>query len=298
MIPTFDINTVPEADRARVAALIPSPVIAEAYVHRNIGAIEDFDLLDLAVEERENVILSGPTGSSKTTLFRAYAAARGLPFCVVECSGGLDVGMVMGRTTIGPDGAVQWIDGELTLVVRYGGVSIIDELNLAHPRITAGFHQLLAVTRRMSIPEAGETVVAGRGGTGAPQPTLFAAAYNPRYQGTTRINEAMGNRFAIHLDWDYERSVEEQLVTSTRLLDMAENIRSLAEIRTPLSTNALMEFERHALRMGMDLARRLLVNRFAPEERAPVARALEANLWAIATELELDPEETEAGLPA
>ena len=266
--PTFDLDSVPADDRARVEALIPDPRIAGAYVHRNVDGISDFELFDVACEEQENVMLSGPTGSSKTSVFRAYAAERQLPFVLVECNAAMDPGTILGRTTITGDGEVRWIDGDFTLVVRYGGVVLIDEINMAHPRITAGFHQLLAVTRRMSIPEAGETVIAGRGGFGEIQPTLFASAYNPRYQGTVRLSEALSNRFALQLDWDYERAVEEQLIASTRLLDMADNIRSLAEIRTPLSTNALMEFERHAGRFGLTLASRLLVNRFAPEERA------------------------------
>lgn len=283
-LPSFDLSLVPVADRDRVAALIPDPRIAEAYVHRLIDGVYDFDALDDAVEDCENVILAGPTGSSKTTLFRAYAAARGLPFCLVECNGAMDPGTILGRTMIAPDGSVRWVDGDFTLVIRYGGVVLIDEVNMAHPRITAAFHQLLAVTRRMSIPEAGETIIAGRGGD-APQPTLFGAAYNPRYQGTVRLNEALSNRFPMPLDWDYDRAVEEALTTSRRLLDMAYNIRSLAEIRTPVSTNMLMEFERHYYRRGISWASTLFVNHFPTEERAPVSRALEANAEAISQEL-------------
>ena len=40
-------------------------------------------------------------------------------------------------------------------------------------------------------------------------------------------------------------------------------------------------------RFGLAMAQRLLVNRFDPAERAPVARALEAHSVAIATEIEL-----------
>jgi MoxR-like ATPase len=291
-IPTFDLDTVPADDRDRVEALIPDPRIAETYVHRSIDGWHDFDLLDGAVEDQENIVLAGPTGSSKTTLFRAYAAARRLPFVVIECNGSMDVGTLIGRTTIGPDGRVAWVDGDMTLVIRYGGVVLIDEINMAHPRITAAWHQLLSVIRAMSLPEkGGETVKAGRGGLGEPQPTLYAAAYNNRYQGTVRLNEALINRFAMPFDWDYDRGVEDQLVDSPRLLDMAENIRSLAEIRTPLSTNALMEFERHARKYDMTIAARMLVNRFAPEERAPLARAIEANAEAIAADLDLVPVE-------
>jgi MoxR-like ATPase len=283
----FDLDSVPADDRDRVAALVPDPRIASAYVHRAIDGYDDFDLLDVAIEEQENVLLAGPTGSSKTSFFRAYAAARGLPFVLVECNAAMDPGVIVGRTTVVNEGEIRWVDGDMTLAVRYGGVTLIDEINMSHPRVTAAWHQLLAVTRRMSIPEAGETISAGRGGIGDPQPTLFGAAYNPRYQGTVRLNEALSNRFAIQLDWDYERAVEAELVTSARLLDMAENIRALGEIRSPLSTNMLMEFERHAGRFGMPLASRLFGNHFAADERGPVNRALEANSAAIASDLGL-----------
>lgn len=284
-IPTFDLDSVPADDRARVEALIPDARLADAYVHRSIRGFNDFDLLDVAVEERENVILRGPTGSSKTTLFRAYAAARQLPCCIVECNASMDIGTILGRTTISAEGGAEFVDGDFTLIVRYGGVGLIDEINMAHARISAGFHQLLAVTRRMSLPENAETIIAGRGGIGDPQPTLFGAAYNPRYQGTVRLNEALLNRFAIQLDWDYDRDVEEALCSSGRLLDTAANIRSLAEIQTPVSTNALMEFERHAFRFGLGMAEHLFISRFPAEERGPVSRALEANSAAISAEL-------------
>lgn len=282
----FDIDAVPAKDRARVAALIPDPRIADAYVHRTIDGFEDFDILDAAMEDQENVMLMGPTGSSKTTVFRAYAASRGLPFAVVECNAAMDPGTVLGRTMLDPEGGVRWIDGDFTLVVRYGGVALIDEIDMAHPRITAAFHQLLAVTRRMSIPEAGETVIAGRGGS-TPQMNLFGAALNGRaYQGTVRLSEALQNRFPTQHDWDYDRGVEEALITSHSLIDMAERIRNLAEIRTPLPTNALVEFERHVGRFNFAYASRLLVNRFAAEERGPVARALEGLAVTIEEEIE------------
>jgi len=283
----FDIDTVPDAHRARVASLIPDGRLADAYVHRTIDGFEDFDLFDDAIDERENILLAGPTGSSKTTVFRSYAAARGLPFVLVECNAAMDPGVIIGRTALSADSAVEFVYGDLSLIVMYGGVALFDEVNMAHPRITAAFHQLLAVTRRMSVPEAGVTLVAGREGLGETQPTLFGAAYNPRYQGTVRLNEALSNRFAVPLDWDYERGVEEALVDSSSLLDMAANMRALAEMRTPVSTNALMEFERHAARRGMALATRLFVNRFAPEERGPVSRAIEAHSATIASELQL-----------
>lgn len=279
--PAFDLDSVPEEDRDRVAAMIPNPAVADAYIHRTVEGMNDFDLFDIALEEIENIILEGPTGSSKTSAFKAYAAARGLPFVVVECNGAMDPGMIIGKTTTLGDGSLGWVDGELPLAIRHGGVVLFDEVNMAIPRIMAAFKMLISVTRQMSVPENAETIKAN-------PVLLIAAAYNNRYQGTSRLNEALLNQFAIPLDWGYERNVEEQLCDSTRLLDFADNARSLATIRTAVSTNMLIEFERHARRMGMRLAMRLFLNHFPDEERGPVARALGAHSAAIADELGVD----------
>ncbi len=280
----FDLDTVPDKDRDRVAALIPDPRIADGYVHRMLDGFLDFDCLDGAIEDQENVILRGPTGSSKTTFFRSYAAARGLPFYAVECNGAMDPGVILGRTTF--DERSMWVDGDWTLVIRYGGVGLIDEINLAHQRITAAYHQLLSVTRRVSIPESGEPPIhAGQGGLGDPQPVLVGAAYNPRYDGTVRINYALKNRFAQKHDWGYERSVEETLVATPHLLDVAQHVRSLAEIRSPLSTNMMQEFVRHAYRYNITFAITQLVNAFEDEERDPVYRSIFANKDKIAQDL-------------
>lgn len=283
----FDITTVPEHHREMVQALIPDPRIAGGYVHRSIKGVDDFDVFDAAIALQHNVKLEGPTGSSKTTVFRAYAAARGLPLAIVECNANMDPKSVLGRTTIDPvSGLPTWIDAPALLVIRYGGVVLFDEINLAHPRVTAAFHGVTSVNRRLDLPENGEVVPAGRGGTGEPQPVLFASAMNPTtYHGTGRLNQAFGNRFPMAIKWPYLREVEEQIVTSMTLLDTADSIRSLSEVRSPCSTNMLIEFERHVEALGVDFAIEMFVNHFDDDERGPVDRAMEAVSLTIAAEL-------------
>jgi len=280
--PVFDLSSVPVHHRDRVADMIPSPGWADQYVHRFVDGEYDFDIFDGAIEDRENIILTGPTGSSKTTAFRAYAAARGLPFSLVECNAAMDPGTVLGRTATieGPEGEalIEYVFGDFLLTIQYGGVSLIDEVNMAHPRVTAAYHQLLAVSRRVAVPEAGTTVLGA-------YPLLLASAKNDRYQGVVRMSEALLNRYAIPLDWGYEREVEERLVRSKRLLDMAYNLRSLPEVRSPLSTNALQEFERHLGKYNPSFAAGCLVRRFEREERPSIRRALDANLPRILVEL-------------
>ena len=183
----------------------------------------------------------------------------------------------------------MWIDGPLMLVVRYGGVVLFDEVNLAHPRVTAAFHGVTSVMRRIDLSDNGEIVPAGRGGTGEAQPVLIGAAINPTsYNGTTRLNQAFRNRFAIPVKWPYLREVEEQMVTSVTLLDFADMVRSLAEVQSPVSTNMLIEFERHCRRWGVEAASVLFCNHFDDDEVGPVERALEANSLQIAAEVEAD----------
>jgi MoxR-like ATPase len=152
------------------------------------------------------------------------------------------------------------------------------------------------VTRRISLPETGKTVKAGAGGDGEVQPVLIAAAYNPHYQGVVRLNEALTNRFALPFDWNYVRSVEEQLIASPTLLDFADNVRSLSDVRSPLSTNALMEFERHTQALNFEFASKILANRFSPEERGPVARALNAHAVRIVSDLGLSGDDQEVAM--
>ena len=288
--PSFDLDSVPEHHRDRVKALIPNPLAADQYVHRLVYGVYDFDVFLGAMEDRENIILAGPTGASKTTAAWAFASKYQLPLCIIECHAAMDPTQALGKTMgVNPEtGMVEYSFGDMILCILYGGIILIDEVNLAHPRVTGGFHQLLSVLRALSLPEANMTISAG-----ANDNLLLMAAYNPRYAGTVRLSEAFLNRYALPIDWGYERDVEKQLVVSVELLDFADHVRGLAEIRTPVSTNSLMEFERHVGKYGMRFAMGRMVCRFADEERNSVHRALEAKSAKILRELQASAEGTE-----
>ena len=226
----FDPRTVPERDADRVAALIPDARIADGYVHRDaLPGVYDFDLLDGATDMRHNVLLVGPTGSSKTTLFRAYAAARQLPLAIIECSANMDPKSVLGRMTIDQEtGRPTWIDGPLMLVIRYGGVAAVrrgqprpPEGDGRVPRGHVGHASHRPERQRRDCPRWPRRYRRGtaRAHRCGDQPDVT-------YTGTSRLNQAFRNRFAIPVKWPYLREVEAQMVTSsTTLLDFADSVR-------------------------------------------------------------------------
>jgi MoxR-like ATPase len=289
LYPTFNLDLVENpGHRERLEEMIPEPAWADIYVHRNVAGWLDFDLFDYAMLNKENIKLVGPTGASKTTAFKAYAAYRRLPFTVVECNEAMDPNVIFGSQRMIED-RFEFIFGNFALVVKYGGVALIDEANLAHARITAAFHQLLSGHRTLSVPELGISIYAGSGDNPKNkqhyQPCLFAIALNSRYRGTMVLNQAFDNRHAMPFDWDYERSVEEDLCDSASLLDAAYQLRALPEIQTPVSTNALMEFEKHFHKLDWDAAHYFFVHRFPPEDRNSVVMAIDALRDRITEEL-------------
>lgn len=280
-IPPFDLDAVAPEHRDRVEAMIPAPELADAYVHRTIDGVWDFDILAWAMTESNNVLLKGPTGSAKTTFIRAFAAYIQYPAAIIETSGQIDTGSVIGAQRQDASGMWSWHDGDLTLACRYPAIKFIDEANMAHARVTAAWHGLTDSRRRLSIYENHEVVK-------DQYPSLIAAAYNPGYEGTARLNEAFAqNRFGTHIEWDYDREVEAQLVDSERLLDFGWALRERPEIRTPLPTNAMMTLEKHAVAFSMEFAIERFVQRFDPAEQTIVRRTAEAHSAAIADELAL-----------
>lgn len=282
---TFDLEAVPAKDRARVEALIPHPDIGNViYTPRYPFGMHEFDLFDQARSLRHNILLAGPTGSAKTTVARAYAAARGLPFVSVEFNGGMDVATVLGHTTITENEGVEWVDGEATLVCRYGGVCLLDEVNMAPPRFAAAFHGALDDRRRLTLVDHAETVRLNR-------EALFVGAYNDtEYFGTTSLNQAFNDRFAIQLQWGYDAGVEEARIgtKSATVLEVGRTLRNTDDVETPVSTRALEDFIKHARALGVDAAIGLFSNKFHAAERQIVLRTLEAQAVNIATDLGID----------
>lgn len=272
-----------------LASHIPDKFYIEDYVSRDVSPeLSDLDMMAAAHRTKHNVLLSGPTGSAKTSLVYAYAAKVGMPVVNVACNGAIDPKQMLGGWLPSPDGGYQFQPGDLTLGVLHGAIILFNEVNFMPPKIAAAVFGLLDRRRTLYIHDASgsDFPTAVR----AHPSTLICADYNPGYQGTRPLNQAFKNRFAFKMDWGYDHGVEAQLVNSPALLELVEGLRKRAEvgdISTPISTNMMMEFEDLAYddALGIDFAFLNFVNAFEPEERLVVMELLNLNRSRIESEL-------------
>ena len=272
-------------------AYVPEPSLADRYVHRSIHGVEDFQLLDYARSSHQNVLLQGDTGSGKTMVGAAYAAAKGDWYYSLPCDVSIDPTALFGKMGLSEKaGTFEWVDGPVTQIVRTGGVLNISEINFMPPKIAASLYPLLDGRRYVPLlGHKGEVVHA--------HPRLLVVAdMNPNYRGTIELNDAFRNRFPIKVAWGYDLAVEERLVKSAELREIVRKLRAMGtEIATPVSTNLLMEFERMAVdpALTFDFAVANFIMAFRSNERDAVRNVLDMSLSKVQQELGLADEEEE-----
>jgi MoxR-like ATPase len=264
------MSTLTRDTQERLESMVPPRELAKAYINRNIFGVEDFKVFDWARSTKTNLLVKGPTQAAKTLALRAYGAARQIPVATVDVGAAMDPALTLGSHVRGLDGSLQWQDGLLTCVLRAEeGVAVLDECNMAHPKIMAAYHPLGDSRRAIYLQDTGELVRAQGN-------LLIAATMNPEYIGTTPIGQAFSARFQ-HIPWDYDDRVEAKLLApSVRAL--ARKLRDSEHVFTPVSTHLLMKFQDTITEMGYNFARSLLASSFSPDEGKGLNYAFDAGL--------------------
>lgn len=252
--------------------LIPDAEASETYIPRMFGDRRDIDVLDWTRQRGYNTLMSGPTGPGKTSAVMAYCAEFGLPFYSIPCNQSIEPREVVGmwRPT-SKAGVYEWQDGVVTTMAReQRGVVLLDEVNFLPRQIASFFHPLLDKRRMITLMDNGGEIIKTGGDF------QIVAAYNPDYQGTKPLNEAFKNRFAVKLNYHYDRAIESQLVSLGSLIDVAQQLRQVhgTSLDTPVSTNMLMEFEDIAFDMGFDFAVENFLAAFTDDERPAVREVI------------------------
>lgn len=264
------------------SAKVPDRKFVDSYISRKIiNGMTDQDIFAFADENNDNVLIYGPTGPGKTSAALAYAAAKGKRFCAIPSNADINPAQLFGKFVPTSDKTIEWVDGPVTDVVRYGGVLLWNEINFTPDRIGTVLFSLLDKRREITLLDhKGEVIQAH-------PDLLIIADMNPDYEGTRPLNKALRNRFAVQLNWDYDPAVEGKLLKSPALLKMAQQLRQDMQrqgLETPVSTNMLMEFERFADK-SFDLAVMMFVNHFNDEERAVVSQIVDTHYTGLKNEL-------------
>jgi hypothetical protein len=287
------------ADIDRIST-VPDDRHAEQYVSRSISGTADFDVFDYALATANNLLLKGPTGSGKSLALMAYAANRQLAYYSIPSNVSVEPSQLFGRNLPSDTeaGLFPWTDGPVTDLVRYGGVLNLGDVNFLPPRIATVLFPLLDRRRMISLLDHhGEVVRAHRPQCWCDlsedecraQWLLIVADMNVDYIGTQQLNEALVNRFAIHLQWDYADEVEERLVPWTSLRRVAQQLRTqhgTGELGQPVSTNMLQEFMALATTLGLPLAIHSFCHHYANvAEQTAVSKVFTTHMAALRTDL-------------
>lgn len=264
-------------------AKVPDKKWAEMYLNRKVTkTMTDFQVLDVAMTNDQNVIIRGHAGSGKTVCVMAYASARGYRYYNVSANVGLEPSHLFGAwTPTEQAGVFKWQDGPVTDLVRNGGVLLLNEIDFMPERITTVLFGLLDDRREIQLLENGGEVIK------AHPDLLIVGDHNPNYRGSRPMNQAWKDRFAHKLEFDYDPAIERKLIKNASLLEVANKLREQVykgELDTPVSTRGLIAFIKNTENIGLDYAITSYVNGFLDDEQEAVKLVMDTAKHGIAND--------------
>jgi len=132
----YAVSVLRTPEDAEVARLIPT-IDTDYVVQKNEAA-----LLVAGIEDGDKTLVTGPTGSGKSSLVKYVCAKLNRPFIRVNMSGDVESAALFG-TLVVRGGATVWEDGAITEAAKYGAVCLVDEWELMPAEIAMGMQNLL-----------------------------------------------------------------------------------------------------------------------------------------------------------
>ena len=155
------------------------------------------DLIVWFMQKSDPLYLFGPTGSGKTSLIKQLAAKLNYPVFEITGHSRLETPDMIGHLAV-HNGNMEYQYGPLALAMKFGGLFLLNEVDLLDPSTAAGLNSILDGSP-LCIPEKnGELIV--------PHENFrFVATANTNgasdemglYQGTLRQNLAFMDRFVL-----------------------------------------------------------------------------------------------------
>jgi len=173
------------------APCIHTPAVDPAYLFHDAMR----ELVVWFMTAADPLYVFGPSGSGKTSLVRQVAAKLNYPVFDVTGHGRLEFGDLAGHLTV-DNGSMRFQYGPLALAMKFGGLFLLNEIDLLDPSTAAGLNGVLDGSP-LCLPENGGEVI-------PPHPMFrFVVTANTNggadetglYQGTLRQNLAFMDRF-------------------------------------------------------------------------------------------------------
>ena len=195
------------------------------------------DVIVWFLNEPEPLYVYGPLGSGKSSCIKQVAARLNYPVFEVTGHGRLEYGDLVGHFTV-QNGNMTFEYGPLVLAMRYGGILLLNEIDLTAPEVAAGLNSILDGSPLCIAENGGEII--------SPNPMFrFVATANSNgagdetglYQGVQRQNAAFLDRFILCEMGYPEAQIEQKLIKSRfpvlpedlcdKMVDYANEVRKL-----------------------------------------------------------------------
>jgi len=250
-----------------------------------------------AIVNRNNpVLLTGPTGSGKSSIITQIAARLNRPFFRINCDTDVTRADFVGQWVLrGKDMVFQY--GILPIAMKTGAIQIVDEWDTANPGVAMTLQAVLEDDGKLTIAETGEIIEPHENfRLFCTANTLGMGDETGLYNGTQPQNFAQLDRFKIveHVTYP-SASVEQSIIKSKTGIDDSDILNKLTEfarlvreafikeeIRVTMSTRTIINVAEKIVDFGdVGTAYRMsYVNKCSGEDKKFVGECLQ-RVWAI-----------------
>lgn len=136
----------------------------------------------------KNLLLIGEKSTGKNVLAENLAYTLSRPLYNISFHVNTDASALIGTDTL-IDGKVVFREGPIYMCAKYGGLGVLDEINMAKNEALAVLHSTLDYRRIIDVP--------GYDKIKLHKAARFIATMNYGYLGTRDLNEALLSRFVV-----------------------------------------------------------------------------------------------------
>ena len=162
--------------------------------------LEGLDSAELLGNDSVELTMSGSPGTGKTSLMTAIAAATGLPLRISPLNHNTEEDFAEGKTKI-VAGKPQSVPTAVLNGVQYGGIVVLEEVNLAQPAVTMGALGQCVEYPYILLKDGYEQI--------RRHPLcMFASTMNVGTAGSKSVSEPFSNRFKASYDLEDAKKQE------------------------------------------------------------------------------------------